>query len=439
MNLLWEECKQELAKSIDSHNFVSYIQPTTALDMQDGELSILVPSAFFADWIEKNYMKAIREVLVAKAGPEVRVKFVVDPQKPKVEVRAPAPVARHKKKALPPQFKPQYSFDSFVVGKSNEFAYSSALTCAKNPGSKYNPLYLYGGVGLGKTHLVQSIGKYILEQNPDARVLYISSDQWVNQLISKIQKGQMDEFRNTFRNLDVLLVDDIQFIAGKERTQEEFFHTFNELFHAEKQIVISSDQFPKDIKKLEDRLKSRFASGLIADIQAADLETKIAIINQKSSANGYTIPQDVAQFLAETIKSNIRELEGCMARVVAVASLTGRPIDLTLAKETLEGVYSEEKKHIDTPRIQKAVMEYYSLRPNDLKSKNRSRNLVIPRQLAMYLCREITDDSLPQIGKAFGGRDHSTVLHSHQKVKKDLESNTKLYKDLTAIKRMLEL
>jgi len=439
MHSFWEDCKRELEKRIDPHNFISYIKPTSAIGIRESELTVMVPSAFFADWIEKNYMAIIREILGVKLGPDARVKFVVDAQKPKVEVRAPAPVVRHKKKTLPTQFKPQYAFESFVVGKSNEFAYASALACAKNPGSKYNPLYLYGGVGLGKTHLIQSIGRYILEQNPEARVLYISSDQWVNQLISRIQKGQMDEFRNTFRNLVVLLVDDIQFIAGKERTQEEFFHTFNELFHDGKQIVISSDQFPKDIKKLEERLKSRFASGLIADLQPADLETKIAIINQKSKMNGYVIPRDVAEFLAATIKSNIRELEGCMARVVAVASLTGRPIDLAIAKETMEGVYSDEKKHVDIPRIQKAVTEYFSLKPNDLKSKGRSRNLVVPRQLAMYLCREITDDSLPQIGKLFGGRDHSTVIHSHQKVKKDLESNTKLYKDLTAIKKMLEL
>ncbi|MBI5178357.1 MAG: chromosomal replication initiator protein DnaA [Nitrospinae bacterium] len=438
MTSFWDDCKKELEKRIDPHNFLSYIQPVSALEMKDGELSLRVPSMFFADWIEKHYLDSIREVMGLQGRAETKVKFVVDAQKPKVEVRAPA-VVKHKKKALPALFKPQYSFDSFVVGKSNEFAYASALQCAKKPGTQYNPLYLYGGVGLGKTHLVQSIGRHILEQNPDAKVMYLSSDQWVNQLISRIQKGQMEEFRNTFRNLDVLLVDDIQFIAGKERTQEEFFHTFNELHHAGKQIVISSDQFPKDIKKLEDRLKSRFASGLIADIQPADLETKIAIINKKAATNGYAIPPDVAEFLAETIKSNIRELEGCMARVVAMASLTGKPIDLAIARETLEGVYANEKKNVDTPMIQRAVIDHFSLKPTDLKSKGRARNIVIPRQLAMFLCREYTEESLPHIGKAFGGRDHSTVIHAHQKIKKEIETNTRLYKDLTEIKKKLDL
>jgi chromosomal replication initiator protein len=437
MQTFWEDCKKELEKRIDRHNFISYIDPTLMVELKEGELSILVPSVFHSDWIEKHYMNAIKEVIGSKIGSEPKVMFLIDQQRPAAATPKSAPAAKAKKRAVPAQFKPQYSFDTFVVGKSNEFAYASALSCANNPGEKYNPLYLYGGVGLGKTHLVQSIGRYMLEKKPYAKVLYISSEQLVNQLVSKIQKGQMDEFRATFRSLDALLVDDIQFIAGKERTEEEFFHTFNELFHEGKQIVITSDQFPKDIKRLEDRLKSRFASGLIADIQPADTETKVAIINKKAIQNGYSIPEDVALFLAETIKSNIRELEGSMARVVAVSSLTGRPIDLAMAKETLDGVYSEEKKHIGVPQIQKAVTEFFSLKPNDLKAKSRRRNLVIPRQLAMFLCREITDESLPGIGKAFGGRDHSTVIHACQKVKKDVETNTKLYKDMNAIKKML--
>ncbi|MBI3793879.1 MAG: chromosomal replication initiator protein DnaA [Nitrospinae bacterium] len=438
MQTFWDDCKKELEKRIDHHNFISYIAPTKMTDSKEGEISLLVPSTFFADWIEKHYLQSIREVIGTKTGSDPKIKFVVDAKKPEPAANNPAP-AKGKKRQVSNQFKPQYSFDTFVVGKSNEFANASALACAKNPGTKYNPLYLYGGVGLGKTHLVQSMGRMILENNPDAKVLYISSDNWVNQMISKIKNNQMEEFRATFRKVDVLLVDDVQFFGGKAATQEEFFHTFNELFHEGKQIVITSDQFPKDIKGLEDRLKSRFASGLIADIQPADVETKVAIINKKSSANGHVIPQEVAFFLAETIRSNIRELEGSMARVIAVASITGRPIDLALAKETLDGVYSEEKKHIGVTQIQKAVTEYYSLKPNDLKAKSRRRNLVIPRQLAMYICRDVTEDSLPTIGKAFGGRDHSTVIHAFQKVKKDLETNTKLYKDLTAIKKILEI
>jgi chromosomal replication initiator protein len=439
MHTFWDDCKKELEKRIDHHNFISYINPTMMVDLKEGELSLKVPSVFHSDWIEKNYMVTIKEVIGTQMGPDPRVRFIIDTKKQKFDAPPPAQTAKAKKKPEAQQFKPQYSFDTFVVGKSNEFAYASAMACAKNPGVKYNPLYLYGGVGLGKTHLAQAIGRYLQEKNPDAKILYLSSEQLVNQLVSKIQKGKMDEFRATFRNVDALLVDDIQFIAGKERTEEEFFHTFNELFHEGKQIIITSDQFPKDIKKLEDRLKSRFASGLIADIQPADTETKVAIINKKAAINGYAIPEDVALFLAQTIKSNIRELEGSMARVVAVASITGRPIDLALAKETLEGVYSEEKKRIGIPQVQKVITEYFSLKPNDLKAKSRRRNLVIPRQLAMFLCREITDESLPGIGKAFGGRDHSTVIHACQKVKSDLETNTQLYKDLTAIKKMLQV
>ena len=254
-----------------------------------------------------------------------------------------------------------------------------------------------------------------------------------------MQKGQMDNFRKKFRGVDVLLVDDIQFIAGKERTQEEFFHTFNSLFELGKQIVVSSDQFPKDIKKLEERLKSRFEWGLIADIQPADLETKMAIIRKKATSNGYNIPTDVTEFLARAIKSNIRELEGCLARVVAYSSLSGKPIDLALAKETLEGVYSDARGQIDIAQIQKAIIKYFNLKPTDLKSKNRSKKIVVPRQLAMYLCRKYTEESLPQIGKFFGGRDHSTVIHATRKIKHDIEINTKLYNDLKAIEKILNL
>jgi len=439
MQNIWDNCKKELEKKLGVHNFASYIEPTKQYRFENNELAILVPSKFLADWLEKHYLSTINEFIHRDREDKIKIKFIVDANRPK-EVRKPAPALRRKKIAKSPaQFKTQYSFASFVVGKSNEFAYASSLTCAKNPGSKYNPLFLYGGVGLGKTHLMQSIGREVLNNDPTANVLYLSSEQFVNQMIYALQKRQMDLFRKKYRNVDVLLVDDIQFIAGKDATQEEFFHTFNSLFEMGKQIVVSSDQFPKDIKKLEERLKSRFEWGLIADIQPADLETKIAIINKKAALNGFSIPPDVAEYLARAIKSNIRELEGCLSRVVAYSSLSGKPVDLALATETMEGVYSDAEKQVDIAKIQKAIIKYFNLKSTDLKSKSRSKRVVVPRQLAMYLCREYTEESLPHIGKLFGGRDHSTVIHAHRKIKDEIEKNTKLYNDLKAIEEILEL
>lgn len=437
---LWNHCKNELKGTIGQPNFSSYIEPTRAVSYDKNELTVVVPSSFVANWLQKNCMETILSLLEKKTAKNNRLKLVVESHKPK-RVSVPVPVMQ--KKIAPPdmlkQFKPQYSFDTFVVGKCNEFAHASSLQCAIKPGEQYNPLFIYGGVGLGKTHLMQGIGRYIAEKSPEKNILYLSSEQFVNQMISSLQKGQMEKFRKKFRTVDVLLVDDIQFIAGKDRTQEEFFHTYNTLFEQGKQIVVSSDLFPKDIKKLEERLKSRFEWGLIADIQAPDLETKIAIINKKAALNGYKIPPEVGEYLAETIKSNVRELEGCLARVVAYSSLSGRTLNLELAKETMDGVYSEAKKHIDFQQIQTIVAEYYSLRISELRSKKRTKRVVLPRQMAMFLCREYTDDSLPEIGKKFGGKDHSTIIHAYKKIAHEIEVNTKLYNDLTAIKKSLGL
>jgi len=440
MEELWGGCKKELEKRFGVPNFASYLEPTNPIEYNNDLLSVMVPSSFVADWLEKNYHMEIIDYLSKTTGKKHKVKFVINPVKPKRVIAKASPVMAKKRTAAPlSHFKAHYSFKTFVVGKSNEFAHASALSCAKNPGEKYNPLFLYGGVGLGKTHLMQAIGKFVIEKNPQAQVLYLSSEQFVNQMISAIQKGQMDSFRKKFRNLDMLLVDDIQFIAGKGRTMEEFFHTFNDLFEQGKQIVVSSDQFPKDIKQLEERLKSRFQSGLIGDIQPADLETKIAIIKKKASLNKYKIPNDVAEYLAGAIRSNIRELEGCLARVVAFSSLTKRPIDIELAKETLDGVYNDVWNNISIAEIQKAVTNHFDLKPNDLKSKTRARKIALPRQIAMFLSREFTDESLPQIGKVFGGRDHSTVIHACKKITEEVEVNTRIYNDLSAIKRSLGL
>lgn len=449
MQSLWEQCKKELEKEVGQHNYISYIQPTRQLEYSNNELAILVPSTFLADWLEKHYLVKIKKIVDGKTETKNRVALVVDKNTSrqvevrngsrKVEVRAPAPTVKKARRLSAPQLISQYSFESFVVGKCNEFAYASALTCTKKPGMTYNPLFLYGGVGLGKTHLMQSIGREILDKKPSASVLYLSSEDFVNQMIAAMRKNQMDQFRRKYRNLDVLLVDDIQFIAGKDRSQEEFFHTFNTLFEMGKQVVVSSDQFPQNIVKLEERLKSRFQCGLIADIMPPSFETKIAIINKKAELNGYHIPPDVAEYLALTIKSNIRELEGCLTRIVTYSSLSGQPISLPFVKETMDSVYAKAKRRIDVARIQKAVVTHFSLKLSDMKSKNRSRKIVAPRQLAMYLCREYTDESLPQIGKFFGGKDHSTVIHAHKKVEKYKEVNTKLYNDLKDIERILEV
>lgn len=437
---LWDHCKKELEKKLGHPNYASYVAPTSPVDYKNNELSILVPSSFVANWLEKNHLSEILYLIDSNTKCKNRIRFIIDPSKPK-KVHVSAPVVMQKKKniAVQPHFQPHYTFNTFVVGKCNEFAYASSLQCSKNPGTKYNPLFLYGGVGLGKTHLMQAIGRYVIEKNPNSHVLFLSSEQFVNQMISALKNGQMERFRSKYRSLDVLLVDDIQFIAGKDRSQEEFFHTFNTLFETGKQIVVSSDQYPKEIKKLEERLKSRFEWGLIADIKPADLETKIAIVNKKADLNDYKIPPDVAEYLAGTIKSNIRELEGCLARVVAYASLSGKPITLELAKETLRGVYSEAMKNIDIQTIQKAVAEHFSLKISELKSNNRAKRIVVPRHIAMYLCREFTDESLPEIGRTFGGRDHSTVIHAYKKVKRDMEVNTRVYNDLTAVKKSLGL
>ena len=311
---------------------------------------------------------------------------------------------------------PRYSFDAFIVGASNQFAHAACRAVAEAPSRSYNPLFLYGGVGLGKTHLMHAIGHYVLTHSPGLKLTYISAERFMNEVINAIRYDRILEFRERYRGVDVLLVDDIQFIVGKERTQTEFFHTFNALHDAQKQIVISSDQPPHQITELEERLRSRFEWGLIADIQSPDLETKIAILKRKAEAEGVPLPDDVALFIAGRIKSNIRELEGSLIRLLAYASLTGREISMALAQETLRDVLRHDQRAVTIDAIQKFVADYYKLKINDLKSRNNSKSIAKPRQVAMYLCKSLTSASLPEIGKSFGGKHHSTVIHSIRKV-----------------------
>ena len=329
-------------------------------------------------------------------------------------------------------------FETFVVGNSNRFAHAASLAVAEAPAKAYNPLFIYGGVGLGKTHLMHAIGHYVLENNKNAKVVYVSSETFTNELINAIRDDKTVEFRNKYRNIDVLLIDDIQFVAGKERTQEEFFHTFNTLHEANKQIVISSDRPPKEIPTLEDRLRSRFEWGLITDIQAPDLETRIAILRKKAKLENLSIPNDVIVYIANKINTNIRELEGALIRVVAYSSLTGHKINLELAEEALKDIIPQNnKKTVTIELIQQVVAKHFNLKVEDMKTKKRTQAIAFPRQIAMYLCREMTDASLPKIGEEFGGRDHTTVIHAFDKIRKSLKTDPNL--DMTIKKIISEL
>ncbi|SUY54196.1 chromosome replication initiator DnaA [Clostridium tetani] len=329
---------------------------------------------------------------------------------------------------------PKYTFDSFVIGNSNRFAHAASLAVAEAPAKAYNPLFIYGGVGLGKTHLMHAIGHYILQNNSNVKVVYVSSEKFTNELINSIKDDKNEEFRNKYRNVDVLLIDDIQFIAGKERTQEEFFHTFNALHEANKQIILSSDRPPKEIPTLEDRLRSRFEWGLIADIQAPDFETRMAILKKKADVEHLNIPNEVMVYIATKIKSNIRELEGALIRIVAFSSLTNKEISVDLASEALKDIISsKESNQVTIELIQDIVSSYFNLRVEDFKSSRRTRNVAFPRQIAMYLCRKLTDNSLPKIGEEFGGRDHTTVIHGYEKISTALKKDESLQKTVNEL------
>lgn len=442
---LWNFCKSELRKKLNPHNYDSWIDPITFVSINNESITLSVPSTFYIDWIEEHYKEQIEEIFENKAQKPVSINLVVT-SKPSNDGAGGWSSSTPKKKAYSRKvvkakscLDDKFTFDNFVVGKSNEFCNACCMAVAANIGRVYNPLFIYGGVGLGKTHLLQAIGHTVLEKNKNANVLYLTSEKFVNSLINSLQHGAMPSFRQKYRNLDVLLLDDIQFIAGKERTQEEFFHTFNSLFELKKQIVITSDKFPKDMKNLEERLRSRFAWGLIADIQPPELEIKIAILKKIAKKNNIDLGEEVAAFLANKIKSNIRELEGCLIRVMAYASLTGKKIDIDFAAETLKGIYDEAVKTVDIRQIQKAVCDFYGIKLSEIKSKSRSKNIAMPRHVASYLCREYTKSSLPEIGRSFGGRDHTTVMHSVAKMKHEIEVDTQLYNEINEIKRTMDL
>ena len=424
---IWDQVLARIETKINRHSFYTWFKSTTLVEHRDRTLAVRVPSPLFGDWLTKHYAGIIAEALeeVGRAG--IQVRFI--PEEGSIEV--PPPVDDEDALAAdldgPPDAQasatpsnvgliPRYTFDSFVVGPSNQFAHAAARAVAEAPSRSYNPLFIYGGVGLGKTHLMHAVGQYVLRYGRDLTLTYISSERFMNEMINAVRFDRILDFRERYRNVDVLLVDDIQFIAGKEGTQTEFFHTFNALYDSQKQIVISSDCPPHQIPSLEERLRSRFEWGLIADIQPPDLETRVAILKKKAENEAVPLPDNVAIYIADKIKSNVRELEGSLIRLIAFASLTGAEISLPLAQSVLKNVLTQDDRAVTIEIIQKFISDHYKLKLSDLKSRNNSKSIAMPRQIAMYLCKRLTKASLPEIGKSFGGKHHSTVIHSVRKV-----------------------
>jgi len=438
LNAIWKQALTLLKDNVSGQTYQTWLEPISLIEVNDKSAVLGVPNKFFKGWVEEHYTEHITTSLEKAAGKKVTLEFVIvqerEAQKEALRPeQGPAKAAEEPKKSLFPFFKknlptdesklnPKYTFDSFVVGPSNRFAHAAALAVSESPAKAYNPLFIYGKVGLGKTHLMQAIGHYLVQKKANIKFIYISSEKFTNQLINAIQNRTTPKFREMYRNVDLLLIDDIHFIAGKESTQEEFFHTFNTLYDAHKQIVVSSDRSPKDIPALEERLVSRFEWGLVTDIQPPDVETRIAILRKKAEREMISIPDDVTYFIAESIRSNIRELEGALIRVVAYAKLVGKEINADLVKEVLKDVLIEQNKKITIDGIQQKVAQYFDIRVADMRSKKRNKTISYPRQIAMYLSRDLTDFSLPEIGEQFGGRDHSTVMHACEKIYNDMET-----------------
>lgn len=411
---LWNQVLEKLEKTIDRTDFQTWFEPTRFLSQKGESIDVRVPDGRFVDEISEHYSRHIRSILIGLSAEKTQIHFVADSGGAPVSHASPPP-ARDFPVSI---FNPRYTFGTFVVGSSNQLAYAASLSIAENPSGSFNPLFLYGGAGLGKTHLIQAIGQRLREVSPQTKVVYMSADTFVTDLITSIRYDKMSSFRDRYRTIDALLLDDIQFLAGKERTQEEFFHTFNALYEAQKQIVFTSDAPPREIPTLEERLRSRFEWGLIADIQPPDLETKVAILRKKAEEKKIALTDDVALFIAERVRSNVRELEGHMNRVTAFASLTGHPINIDLAKEALRDLLAKENKPITPSEILKVVAAHYGIKVVDLKSKSNARPISYPRQVAMFLCKALTDLSYPEIGKIFNNKHHSTVIYSVEKIEK---------------------
>jgi chromosomal replication initiator protein len=432
INETWSAVMKLLEEELTSVSFSTWIETIVPVSLNKNSIVLEVPSEFNLGIIKSRYKDLLQNAIKIVTNRNLDIELFVKSGEGLVKKE----VSPEESTAILSILNPKYTFNTFVKGNGNQLAHAAALAVAEAPATAYNPLFIYGGVGLGKTHLMHAIGHYVLEQNNDSRVLYTSSEKFTNELINAIKDDRNEEFRNKYRNIDVLLIDDIQFIGGKERTQEEFFHTFNALYELNKQIVISSDKPPKEILTLEERLRSRFEWGLIADIQAPDTETRIAILRKKSQLERYDIPNEVLVYIANNIESNIRELEGALNRVIAYASLTGSPITLELAQDCLKQILAGiSVANINHTTIMKVVSRYYDISPEQLVTQKRSRDISFPRQVAMYLCRELTGMSLPKIGQVFGGRDHTTVMHACDKIQDEMEKSAELRRAVIEIKR----
>jgi chromosomal replication initiator protein len=435
---LWEDVLTAIRPEIDAESYDLWFRPLRALSLEGTRFMVQIPNAFFADWMREHYQDRLEVLLrersgqalsltysvlkpveqLIHAGPSTSQRTLPTFHQPTRPTPAPAPLQET-------YLNPRYTFDTFVIGHSNRFAQAASEAVSKDPGKSYNPLFLYGGVGLGKTHLMHAIGNQVLKMNPNAHVLYTTSEKFINEFIDSLRYEKMPQFRQRYRHLDCLLIDDIQFFVNKESSQEEFFYTFNSLYDSRKQIIISSDRPPKEIPTLQERLITRFEWGVVADVQAPELETRIAILRKKAEAENLFVPDDVILFVATHVRSNIRELEGSLIRVVAHASLTGVPLTMDSAKQVLRDILAKEEAAapVSVEKIQEVVASHYHMDVHDMKSKRRTDAIAFPRQIAMYLTRTLTDHSTTQIGEAFGGKDHTTVMHACQKIKQRLETD----------------
>ena len=440
---LWGRCICALEAELPEQQFNTWVRPLQALEGA-GALKLLAPNRFVVEWINERLLPRIVELLRDESTGDVPIVTVEVGSRPSAPEPPPPPVAEAPKRArrgeglvIGARLNADFSFASFVEGKSNQLAKAASLQVAENPGKAYNPLFLYGGVGLGKTHLMHAIAHHIREHNEEARIAYVHSERFVSDMVRALQHNSMNEFKTAYRSLDALLIDDIQFFAGKERSQEEFFHTFNALLEGQHQVILSCDRYPKEVEGLEERLKSRFGWGLTVAVEPPELETCVAILISKSRQFGMPLPEEVAFFIAKRIRSNVRELEGALRRVIANARFTGHPITLEFTKEALKDLLSLQAKLVTIENIQKTVADYYKVRVADLLSKRRSRSVARPRQVAMALAKELTSQSLPEIGDAFGGRDHTTVLHACKRIKELRDTDIRMSEDYSNLLRTL--
>ena len=461
LEAIWNQCLADIRQTVNAQSYRTWFEPLSPAKLEESELTLQVPSQFFYEWLEEHYFKVLRAAIETHFGPAIGLKYAIadeeqiipSPSTAETATLLPsaAPLPSSAPALLPKRssfellireanLNPRYTFENFIKGESNQYARAAAQAVANNPGgTSFNPLVLYGGVGLGKTHLIQAIGNFALLHGKVQRILYVPSEKFTTDFIDAIQRDRVSEFSNRYRNVDILIVDDIQFLSGKEKTQDSFFHTFNELHQLGKQIVLSSDKPPKELKGLAERLISRFQWGLTADIQPPDLETRIAILQKKSEDDGVDLAQEVIEYIASNVKTNIRELEGCLISLLARASIENKPINVDLAREVVQTIVTDVRSPISIEFIQRAVATYYDIPDDLLKAKTRKQEVVIARQVAMYLAKELTSASLKTIGLHFGGRDHSTVIHAYQTVEDEMRIDDPFRNSMTQLRRKIEL